>query len=51
RNTQERRGMRHGTSAAGAWPPFVPQRAPTEEKGPLRQRKSMTYRQLLLTVT
>ncbi|EFN67535.1 hypothetical protein EAG_16216 [Camponotus floridanus] len=44
--------MRHGTSATGAWPSvFVPQRAPTEEEGPLRQRKSMTYRQLPCTVT
>jgi len=32
-------------------PPFVPQRAPTEEEGSLRQRKSMTYRQLPRVVT
>jgi len=43
---QKQRGMRHGTSATNAWLPFVPQRAPTEEEGSLRQRKSMTYRQL-----
>ncbi|KYQ58899.1 hypothetical protein ALC60_02055 [Trachymyrmex zeteki] len=51
RNMQKQRGMRHGTSAMGAWPPFVPQRAPTEEEGSLRQRKSMTYRQLPCVVT